>query len=337
MMNTTTSRQALVKPLGAIELSMIFVNWNSLDYLSDSLRSIYRTALTVPFEIIVVDNASTCDPTETLKATFPDVIVLLNESNLGFARANNRGFQLASGKYLLFLNPDTEVIGSAIAVMLSRLQFLDNAGIVGCRLLNSDGSVQTSCIQRFPTILNQLVEFESLRILKPAWRLWGIDPLFHDNAHPVEVEAISGACLMISHETFEAAGQFSDEYFMYAEDIDLCYNVHRIGRKVFYTSGATVIHHGGGASKWQTSRRWTTIMQREAIMTFCRKVHGPLYSEAYRCAMAFNAVCRLILLTSLLPFRRLAERRLLYPSFSKWLGVLGWALRLQHVVINTPQ
>ena len=100
------------------ELSIIFVNWNSLDYLRESLQSIYTATVGIDFEIIVVDNASSRDDATQLKAEFPRVTVVRSEKNLGFARANNLGFQQSSGKYVLFLNPDTKVIGPAIATML---------------------------------------------------------------------------------------------------------------------------------------------------------------------------------------------------------------------------
>ncbi len=227
-------------------VSIIIVNWNSLAYLQECLHSIYENSGDIEFEVIVVDNASAVDETVAIKAAFPLAITIRSDKNLGFAGANNLGFQHASAPNILFLNPDTKVIGSAVATMVRRLEGSPEVGALGCKLLNTDGSVQTSCIQRFPTITNQVLDLEFLRQRFPLWSVWGIAPLFTDRSEVSDVEVISGACLMISREAFERAGRFSEKYFMYAEDVDLCYQTRKAGWRVCYTGDATVIHHGGG-------------------------------------------------------------------------------------------
>jgi GT2 family glycosyltransferase len=320
------------EPRQTPELSIIFVNWNSLTYLRESLESIHATCGGKEYEIIVIDNASAVDETPAVRQEFPQVRTIRSAKNLGFAGANNVGAQMASAKYLLFLNPDTRVIGSAIPTMLKQLKSSQSGGAIGCKLLNTDGSIQTSCIQRFPTILNQLLDLEFLRTKWPMWSFWGIAPLYTDPEFPVEVEVISGACLMISREVFYRAGQFSDRYFMYAEDVDLCYEVQKTGRKTLYTGSAEVVHHGGGTSKSRRGNAWVAIMQREAILRFCRKTRGSLYAMAYRVSTAVNAVCRLVLLGITFPFRRrFIEQRIVHSSSSKWAGILKWALGLNHV------
>jgi GT2 family glycosyltransferase len=231
------------------ELSIVIVNWNSLNYLRDCLTSIFSVDQGLDFEVIVVDNASTKGNPAVLQAEFPRIRLLLNKKNIGFASANNIGFPEWSVDYLLFLNPDTLVIGNALAEMMNRIKSLPGAGALGCKLLNSDGTVQTSCIQRFPTIWNQMLDFEALQFRWPQWKIWGIAPLFEKSSEPVPVEVISGACLMVRREAFESAGQFSLEYYMYAEDDDLCYTIRSLGWTRYYTGGAQVIHHGGGAAK----------------------------------------------------------------------------------------
>lgn len=193
---------------------------------------------------------------------FPNVIAIASEKNLEFARANNLGVQHSSGEYLLFLNPDTRVLGPAIPNMLETLKAMGGAGIMGCKLLNSDGSVQTSCIQRFPTIMNQILELEFLRVRWPKWKFWGIAPLFSDSAQVSEVEVVSGACLMIDRELFERIGGFSEQYFVYAEDVDLCYRIRKSDGKAYYTVNGTVVHHGGGTSRSRRGNAWVAVMQR---------------------------------------------------------------------------
>jgi N-acetylglucosaminyl-diphospho-decaprenol L-rhamnosyltransferase len=321
-----------VEPQRRPELSIIFVNWNSLAYLRESLESIYATCAGADYEVIVIENASSVDETLAIRQEFPQVRTARSESNLGFAGANNVGAEMASGNYLLFLNPDTRVLGTAIPTMLKQLKSSPNGGAIGCKLLNTDGSIQTSCIQRFPTILNQLLDLEFLRTKLPMWSFWGIAPLYSDTETPVKVEVISGACLMISREAFYEAGRFSDRYFMYAEDVDLCYEVQKTGRHTLYTGAAEVIHHGGGTSKSRKGNAWVAIMQREAILRFCRKTRGSWYAMAYRAATAVNAACRLTLLGITFPFRKIfIQQRIIHSSSSKWAGVLKWALGLNHV------
>jgi N-acetylglucosaminyl-diphospho-decaprenol L-rhamnosyltransferase len=327
LISTTTDMQRIP------ELSIIVVNWNSLAYVRECLRSIDSTVANLSYEVVVVDNGSSVDEASTLRSEFPSVKCLRSEENLGFARANNWAVDHAKGEYLLFLNPDTKVLGSAILTMFRELRAAPNASAIGCKLLNSDGSVQTSCIQRFPTIFNQVLDIEALRRRFPRWELWGTAALFDLQSSAVDVEVISGACIMVSRWAFEKAGRFNTRYFMYAEDVDLCYQLRKLGRRVVYTGNAQVIHHGGGASQWQKGRAWVAVMQRQAILSFCRHTRGWLYAAAYRCAMAMNAAIRLLLFALMRPFRRLViEKQLVHSTPAKWLEVLKWTLGLSRIV-----
>lgn len=309
------------------DLSIIFVNWNSFAYLAESLESIYSKANEQGWQIIVVDNASFPDESLKIRSRFPDIEFTRSEQNLGFAGANNLGFQRSNGRHILFLNPDTRVLGSAVESMLARLKALPDAGVVGCKLLNSDGTVQTSCVQRFPTVLNQLLEVDCLQKKWPTWRMWGIAPLYDDSRAFAPVEVVSGACLMIRRDVFQQAGLFSKKYFMYSEDVDLCYQVQARGWRIYYTSDASVIHHGGGPSQAHKGGQWVAVMQRRAIFSFLVATRGGLYATVYRAAMAFSAVIRLVLLASMLPFERDSKREFTSRSARKWMGVLKWAVR----------
>src|SRR5262249_2706071 len=157
-----------------------------------------------------------------------------SKKNLGFAGANNAAFAHSRGRNVLFLNPDTEVMGNALSVMCSALDAIPDAGGVGCTLLNSDLSLQTSCIQAFPSILNQTLDFDFLQHLFPKSTLWGMRPLYAPAGPAVTVDIISGACLMVRRITFEQVGQFSTDYFMYAEDMDLCYKFTLAGWRNYF-------------------------------------------------------------------------------------------------------
>src|SRR5271154_4562824 len=161
-----------------VELSVICVNWNSVDYLEECITSIYETTEGISFEIIVVDNASPQGGVETLKDQFPEIVIIESKENLGFAGANNIGFRRSTGSYVLFLNPDTRIIGRALNIILNQIKSLPDAGIVGCKLLNTDLTVQLTAIQKFPTILNQVLDAEYLQRKWPQCPLWEIGPLF---------------------------------------------------------------------------------------------------------------------------------------------------------------
>jgi N-acetylglucosaminyl-diphospho-decaprenol L-rhamnosyltransferase len=302
-----------------LKLSVIFVNWNSTAYLRQCLSSLDQWAHDVERETIVVDNASPAQDVDVLRAEFKEITLIKSPQNLGFARANNLGFQHSTGEYLLFLNPDTRLNSPAIHRMIEQLESLPDAGVVGCRLLNADLSVQTTCIQTFPTILNQALDAEALRSRWPNSRLWGIAPLFSSGGGPAAVEVISGACMLMRRNVFEKIGQFSEEYFMYGEDVDLCYKATRAGFCNYYVGNATVIHYGGGSS---TPER-ATVRKWQSIMRYCVKHNGPLYASIFALVMSVVAIGRLALLAlHSLPRRGQRLERGSYSASAKWSAVL---------------
>lgn len=309
--------------IAVVGLSIICVNWNSLDYLQHCIRSIYSNPPSISFEIIVVDNASPEGGIEKIHAAFPAVKIIKSAANLGFAGANNIGFAHCSGSQILLLNPDTEVMGAALDTMLDAMTSLPDAGIVGCKLLNSDLSTSTTSIQAFPTILNQLLTAERLRLMFPGCWLWNIAPLFSDSDKPIKVDVIPGACILIRRNIFERVGGLSEQYFMYAEDIDLNYKVRKIGYSSYYTGQGRVIHHGGKSSSQHKVSQWSTVMTYRAMLQFYRTNRGHAYATAYRLAMGGAALIRLLLLGLMFPF---GNRQQIRWSSSKWATVLKWAI-----------
>jgi N-acetylglucosaminyl-diphospho-decaprenol L-rhamnosyltransferase len=315
-----------------MELSIIIVNWNSKDYLRQCLASLQRETPELAAEIVVIDSASYDGAGEMLQKEFPAVRFIQSDKNLGFARANNAAFAASHGRYVLFLNPDTEVVGRALPDLLTALKTLPQAGAVGGKLLNTDGSVQTSCIQSVPTILNQLLDSEFLRARWPKSGLWGMAALFCHDPKPQPVEAISGACVMLKREVFEQVGRFSEDYFMYAEDIDLSAKVARAGWRNYYVPNAVVVHHGGGSSAGAVSQ-FSTVMMREAIWRFLRKTRGAVYGFGYRLTTLLAALVRLLFLALLFPVQILRRRRESWQaSFQKWRAVLRWSLNRDETV-----
>jgi N-acetylglucosaminyl-diphospho-decaprenol L-rhamnosyltransferase len=309
-----------------MELSIIIVNWNSVDFLLDCLASIRTSTKSISYEVIVVDNASAETDVETLRQKCLGITLIQSKENLGFARANNLGFRHATGQYVLLLNPDTKLVGPAINTMLEQIERLPFAGIVGCKLLNTDLSVQLSSIRSFPKILNQVFDAEYLFLRWPSCPVWNLAPLFSNNEDPAPVDVISGACMLLRREVFEQVGMFSEDYFMYAEDIDLNYKVKQAGFSNYYLGGATIIHHGGKSSGQRVSQ-WSTIMQYNAMVRYYRKTRGRPYELLYRGAMGCAAAGRLMVLAFAYPLGTvLNKKNSLHYAMSKWTAVLRWAV-----------
>jgi GT2 family glycosyltransferase len=308
------------------DLSIIIINWNSAEFVKKCLASVYANVENLRFEVIVVDNASFDDCEKMLEDEFSDVKFIQSSKNMGFAGANNLAFKSSCGRNILFLNPDTEIVGPAIQQMVAFLENTPQAGIVGCKLLNSDYSKQTSCIQPFPSILNQAFDSEFLATVFPNASIWGRRPLQENDDRPAVVEVISGACLGIKRDTFENIGLFTPDYFMYAEDCDLCYKAKQAGWQAYYLSRATVIHYSGRSSDLKPESNFASVMMRQSLLKFMRARRGKVYAAAYRATIALVSLCRLLLLGVLMAFAKgRPQHQTISRAFNKWGKVFGWA------------
>ncbi|HXN21110.1 MAG TPA: glycosyltransferase family 2 protein [Candidatus Dormibacteraeota bacterium] len=318
-----------------MDLSIIYVNWNSFAYLRESIASVYEHTHGISLEIVVVDNASPEGGVDALRERFPEITIIKSPDNIGFAGANNLGFRHSVGDYVLLFNPDTKLIAPSINIMLEHIKTLPDAGIIGCKLLNTDLSVQLSSIQKFPTILNQVVDAEYLRLRWPHSPFWGIAPLFSDDVKLLKVEVIPGACMLLRREVFAEVGMFSEDYFMYAEDIDLNYKLKRAGYTNYYVGETAIVHHGGRSSSQQRVSHWATIMKYRAMVRYFRKTRGRFYEGLYRIAIGFAAVGRLALLALMFPLGNVVwDKESLRFSSAKWKAVLKWALGPQELAIQ---
>ncbi len=312
------------------DLSIIIVNWNCLGFTAQCILSIQSIMAGIDYEVIVVDNNSADAPCSSLRESYPWVKLILSDHNIGFGRANNLGVKSSTGQYLFFLNPDTVLRPDAAQRMLDVLKMEREVGATGCRLLNPDGTLQLSSVQSFPTILNQLLAFEGLQKRFPGWSIWGKRPLYVPSSTSMdEVDVVSGAALMVKRSAFEEAGGFNKAYFMYAEEVDLCYSLWSNGWKVLHCSNAEIIHFGGQATK-NREDGFVDAAMRNSVYHFLSQKRGAAYARLYRLGMLASAGFRLIVLMLLSPMAVIAgypmERQDLRRSYRKWLRISRWGL-----------
>lgn len=313
-----------------MDLSIIIVNWNSVNYLGECLKSVLDGTKGIDLEIIVVDNASYDGSDQMIAAEFPGVKFVQSTENGGFSKANNLGFKSSTGRNLLFLNPDTLIIGNAIKDMLAFLDSRPDAGAAGCKLLYTDRTLAFNSVQTYPTVINQFLDIDYLKNNWPHWKLWGLKALIQENDPPEAVEVVSGACLMVKRDVFKEVGLFSEEYFMYADDIDLCYKVNRTKRKVFLINGAEVVHDGGGSSKKENTNYFSVVLTRESVFKFLKKTRGRGVAIAYRIVMACNAVGRMAVLLLAMPWAFWKGQTTSFlVIFNKWRKIFSWSIGLE--------
>ena len=312
-----------------MDLSILIVNWNSAQYLRPCLASVYREVKGIEFEVLVVDNASYDGSAELIKADFPQATFIQSDKNLGFIGGNNFLSRHAKGRNILLLNPDTEIVGDAVQKMASHLESLPLAGVIGCCLVNADGSVQTNSMQKFPTILNQVLDADFLQRRFPNSSLWNLRPLYEDADAPVEIECVSGACLMVKRSLFQKVGLLSDDYVMYADDLDLCAKVKKAGYRVYFSNQSRVIHYGGRSTGF-LQQGLREVWMRDSVHKFLVKFRGPWYAGCYRATMAVVAVLRLTLIVFMRLLSSNASRReSLRYSATKWKRLFQWAVGLK--------
>lgn len=313
-----------------MDLSVVIVNWKSAELTRECVASIRCYTSGITYEIIVVDNASPDDSVCILRQ-IAGIQVIASSRNLGFGGANNLGARQSRGRAVLFLNPDTLLVSRAIEQMLAFLASETAAGVVGCRLLNSDLSPQTECVQPFPTILNQFLDNERIKALFPKARLWG-----HSGPHgsaeraPVQVEALSGACVMVPRTILDAVGGFSNGYFMYGEDIDLCYKIRKAGWKIYQVPQATIVHYGGRSTDQCDDNAFHDVAMRESVYRFLLRTRGAGYAAGYRLAMTCASLVRLAVLAARrIPMVGRVRKPGLTFTFTRWLRVLKWSIGLE--------
>jgi len=231
----------------AVDLTISIANDNNRDLLDRCLASIKETTLRTSYEIIVVDNFSKDGSLEMLSSKHPDVKVIANRRRMGFSSNHNQALRVMNGKAALILNDDTEMRPGCIDAMFSFLNAAPETGILGCRVLNADGSLQQSCY-RMPSLSVLFFDAFFISSLLPGFRLTGgFKKWPHDSTR--EVPFMIGACLMLPKKALDAIGLLDERFVIYAEDADLCKRVTDAGFKAVFIHSAEMVHHGGATMK----------------------------------------------------------------------------------------
>jgi N-acetylglucosaminyl-diphospho-decaprenol L-rhamnosyltransferase len=263
------------------DLSIIIVNWNTRDLLRSCIASIEANCDNLSVEVVVVDNASSDDSVQMIQCEFPWVRLIASQENLGYAGGNNLGVKECRGRYLLILNPDTEIVGNALQQMVAYLEEHPAVGAVGPQLLNSDGSVQSSR-RRFPGLATALFKDSPF-----SWR-WFPDNRFV-RAHTMadrpdgEIQAVDwlvGAAIMIRREVWQTVGPFDERFFMYSDEVDWCHRCRDQGGEIHYLPTAQIMHHHRGSSS-QVGRA-TQLRFHQSRVLYFQKYFGAGWAGVIR-------------------------------------------------------
>lgn len=272
-------------------LSIIIVNWNVRDLLAACLRSLEPARERLALQVLVVDSHSADDSVTMVRRGFPWVELIACEENVGFPRGNNLGLAQTNGRYILLLNPDTEVVGAALTTMIAYMESHPHVGGLGPQLLNPDGSVQSSR-RRFPTLATALFESTWLEPLAPASisRHYYVQDVA--DGETAVVDWVTGACLLVRREVVEQIGGLDEDYFMYSEELDWCRRIKAAGWQIIYLPTAQVIHHEGKSSEQAVTERHINFQR--AKLRYFYKYHGRLPAWLLRLFILLNYLWQLI-------------------------------------------
>jgi GT2 family glycosyltransferase len=261
------------RELTVVDLSICIVNWNTEAQLKQCLLSIYEHTKGLTYEIFVVDNASRDGSVGMVKSHFPDVRLIANRENKGFAAGNNQAIRLARGRSVIFLNPDTVIKGNALATMVLFMDEHPEAGAIGPKLLNPDGSVQHS-VRRFPTFgiaLHDNTILGRLLLFRRRVEDYKMEDFSFDRVE--EVDATSGAALMVRKDVLDGVGPMDEGYFMFIEELDLCQRIRARGHKICFIPDAAITHLGGESRRQNPGE--LVIVGQNSLMRYFTKFEGP--------------------------------------------------------------
>ena len=273
------------------KISVIIVSYNVRAYLQQALYSLRRALAGIAHEIFVVDNASVDGTLAMLRQHFPEVIVLENRENVGFGRANNQALARARGEFVVMINPDTVVQEDTFRKLLAFFEHTPDAAAATCKIINPDGSFSVDCRHAIPTPMIAFWKVTGLSRLFPRSKLFGQYNLTYlDPNQTYPVPAISGSFMMVKRRVLEEVGFFDERFFMYCEDIDLCYRINLKGYKIYYVPTTQIIHYKGESTK-KNNLDYVVTFNR-ALYQFFQKYYAASYGFLIRWIIVLGIVLR---------------------------------------------
>jgi len=272
-------------------ISVVIVTWNAKDHAINCLRSIARQA-SESVETIVVDNCSSDGTADAIRSEFPQVQIIRNERNEGFARGNNAGLNAARGEYVCLINSDVVVPDGCFGRLMLHMRENPSIGIMGPKMLTPDGSVGRS-VKRFPTVWNSFCCALGVHVLfKKSKVLGGFEMRGFDYDKTSDVDIVTGWFWMVRMAALKMVGGLDERFFIYAEDMDWCRRFKQSGWRVVYFADAEALHYGGGSSV-RASRRFYIEMRRADLQYFA-KHHGRRGEIGYRLVLWIHETRRLL-------------------------------------------
>jgi N-acetylglucosaminyl-diphospho-decaprenol L-rhamnosyltransferase len=274
------------------ELEVVIVSFRSRELVRRCIRSLHANPASRETRVWVVDNASADGTVETIRSEFSDVEVIASDQNLGFAAASNLCIRRSSGPYVLALNPDTSVTAGALDHMLALMESHPEIGIAGCRLEREDGTFDHAARRSFPTPLGALGHFTGIGRHERAPAA-----LSQYRAPSIEagpVDAVNGAFMLIRRAALEEVGLFDEGYWMYMEDLDLCYRFRQAGWRTWYEPAVTVVHTKGASSgRFRSSR--LNYAFHYGMLRFYRKHYAAMRNPLVNAAVYAGIAAKLVL------------------------------------------
>src|SRR5581483_743369 len=291
--DVAAARPRPVAATGSCDVTVIIVNYNTRERLRSCLRSVARSNGPPTIQVIVVDNASSDGSANMVAAEFPDVELVRNSANVGFARANNGAIERSCGRTVLLLNPDTELPPDALPTLVGYLDAHSDVGAVGPKLVLADGTLDLACRRSFPTPSVAFYRLSGLSRLFPGHPRFGRYNLRCLDADvEVDVDAVSGACMLGRREVIDQVGGLDERFFMYGEDLDWAYRIKAQGWRIRYNPGVVVRHYKGEASRQDSQR--ATIAFYDAMRLFYEKHYRSSTPPALRVVIVAGVWARLM-------------------------------------------
>jgi len=290
-----------------MDLSVIIVNYNVKYFLENTIRSVKNSVRDLTYEIIVIDNASKDGSMEHILSKFTDIIYIFNESNTGFASANNQGLKIAKGEFILILNPDTIVKDLSINLLIDYMKKKPETGLATCKIIGPEGTLDASCHRSFPTIWNSFCHLTGLSRLLPDSQIFAsYNLLYLKDDRIAEVDAVSGSFMLFRRDIIDKGVFMPEDYFMYGEDIDFCYQIKKQGYKIEYVPIADVIHYRGQSSKKDKIKLRKYFF--DSMKIFVKKNYSSKYSFYFKFILDIT-----IMLSFLLSIGKIVFRKYLLP------------------------